>query len=226
MWDYTTAEQVLGEITFTVSSREKQKARTVRQQLWPRAVELSDGSKEGRIAATCVMARELDAPKGAKPIEWRLLTNRQVTSAAEATELIDWYRARWEVEIYFHVLENGCEVEALQLSSIDRLELALALFMVVVWRVTYLMRKGRTCPDLDARLFFDPDEIRGAHLLTKKKMPATPPTLNEVVRLIAQVGGFLGRKSDGEPGAKTIWRGLDQVHAAAETLRALRDGLG
>lgn len=85
---------------------------------------------------------------------------------------------------------------------------------------------GRTCPDLDARLFFDPDEIRGAHLLTKKKMPTNPPTVNEVVRLIAQVGGFLGRKSDGEPGAKTIWRGLDQVHAAAETLRALREGLG
>jgi hypothetical protein len=82
-----------------------------------------------------------------------------------------------------------CEVEALQLSSIDRLEraLALALFMVVAWRITYLMRKGRTCPDLDARLFFDPNEIRGAHLLTKKKMPAKPPTLNEVVRLIAQV---------------------------------------
>lgn len=61
---------------------------------------------------------------------------------------------------------------------------------------------------------------------TKKKLPAEPPTLNDVVRLIAQVGGFLGRKGDGEPGAKTIWRGLDQVHAAAETLRALRDGLG
>jgi hypothetical protein len=100
LWDYTTAEQALGEITFTVSSREKQTARTVRQQLWARAVELSDGSKEGRIAATCVVARELDPPKGAKPIEWRLLTNRQVTSATEATELIDWYRARWEVDIY------------------------------------------------------------------------------------------------------------------------------
>ena len=136
------------------------------------------------------------------------------------------YRARWEIEIYFHVLKNGCEVEALQLSSMARLERALALFMVVAWRITYLMRKGRTCPDLAASLFFDPDEIRGAHLLTKKKMSATPPTLNEVVRMIAQVGGFLGRKSDGEPGAKTIWRGLDQVFAAAETLRALRDGLG
>jgi hypothetical protein len=54
-------------------------------------------------------------------------------------------------------------------------------------------------------------------------MPVAPPTLNEVVRLIAQAGGFLGR---GEPGAKTIWRGLDQVHAAGETLRALREGLG
>jgi hypothetical protein len=98
--------------------------------------------------------------------------------------------------------------------------------MVVAWRVTYLMRKGRTCPDLDAQLFFHPDEIRGAHLLTKKRMPPQPPTLNEVIRLIAQVGGFLDRKRDGEPGVKTIWRGLDQVHAAAERLHALPDGLG
>jgi hypothetical protein len=70
---------------------------------------------------------------------------------------------------------------------------------------------------MEARLFFDADEIRGAQLLTKKKMPAAPPTLNDVVRLIALAGGFLGRKSDGEPGAKTIWRGLDQITAAAET---------
>lgn len=226
LWDYTTAEQPLGEITFTLGGREKQKARTVRQQLWVRSVEIADGSKAGRIRVTCVVAREIDAPKGSKAIEWRLLTNRQVQGVAQAIELIDWYRARWEIEIYFHVLKNGCEVEALQLSAIDRVERALALFMVVAWRITFLMRKGRTCPDLDARLFFDPDEIRGAHLLTKKKMPATPLTLNEVVRLIAQVGGFLGRKSDGEPGAKTIWRGLDQVITAAQTLRALREGLG
>lgn len=145
--------------------------------------------------------------------------------ARTAVELINWYRARREIEIYFHVLKNSSEVEALQLSSLERLERASASFMVVAWRVTYLMRKGRTCPDLDASLFFDPDEIRGAHPLTQKRMPATPPTLNEAARLIALVGGFLGRKSDGEPGAKTIWRGLERVFAAAETLRALRDGL-
>lgn len=225
LWERTTCGTPLGEITFAIGSRENQKGRPVRQQLWACEVEIKDGAK-GRISVTCVVAREVDAPIGVKPIEWRLLTNRIVTTQEQAVELIDWYRARWEIEIYFHVLKNGCEVEALQLSSIERLERALALFMVVAWRITYLMRKGRTCPDLAASLFFDPDEIRGAHLLTKRKMPATPPTLNEVVRMIAQVGGFLGRKSDGEPGAKTIWRGLDQVLAAAETLRALRDGLG
>nr|CUV64233.1 protein of unknown function [Ralstonia solanacearum] len=48
------------------------------------------------------------------------------------------------------------------------------------------------------------------------------PKLNEVLRLVARLGGFLARKGDGEPGAKTIWEGLQKVMTAAETLRALR----
>ena len=225
LWTTTTAGTPLGEIRFTVGGRESQKAREVRQQLWAQRVTLRDG-KKGKLEATCIIAREVAAPKGVRPIEWRLLTNRSADTLEQASELIDWYRARWEIEIYFHVLKNGCEVEELQLSVIDRLERALALFLVVAWRVSYLMRKGRTCPELDAALFFDADEIRGAHLLSKLKMPAKAPTLNEVIRLIAKLGGFLGRKGDGEPGVKTIWKGLDQVYASAETLRALRDGLG
>ena len=125
-------------------------------------------------------------------------------------------------QILFNVLKNGCEVEELQLGTIERLERALALFLVVAWRVAHLMRLGRTCPDLDAHLFFDPDEIRAAYLLTKTRR-ATQPKLNEVLRLIARRGGFLARKSDGEPGAETIWKGLTHVRIAAETLRLLRD---
>jgi len=222
LWDFTSSGAALGEIAFTMPTRGTHKARPVRQQLWARSVDISDG-KRGRIKVTCIVAREIDAPAGTKPLEWRLLTNRTATSAAQVVELIDWYRARWEIEIYFHVFKNGCEVETLQLGAIDRIERALALFMVVAWRITYLMRLGRTCPDLDATLFFSPDEIRGAYLLAKKSKPPQSPKLNEVIRLIAQIGGFLGRKSDGEPGVKTIWRGLDQVMTAAETLQALRE---
>ncbi|SFM00530.1 IS4 family transposase, partial [Rugamonas rubra] len=103
------------------------------------------------------------------------------------------------------------------------IERALALFMVVAWRIAHLMRLGRICPDLDAGLFFDPDEIRGAYLLTKERRPDRPPTLNEVLRLIARVGGFLGRKGDGDPGVKTIWQGIQEVRVAALTIKALRE---
>lgn len=80
----------------------------------------------------------------------------------EAVALIDWYRARWEIEMLFDVMKNACRVEARQLGTIEKLERALALFMVVAWQIAYLMRSGRTCPDIDATLFFDPDEIHSA----------------------------------------------------------------
>ncbi len=107
---------------------------------------------------TCVVAAEVGAPAGVKPIEWRLLTNRKTEDLEAAAELIDWYRARWEIELLFLVLKEGCRVEALQLSTMERVERALALFLVVAWRVARLMRLGRNLPDLEAELLFEADE--------------------------------------------------------------------
>ncbi|MGF6641364.1 hypothetical protein OKW39_008581 [Paraburkholderia sp. MM6662-R1] len=124
----------------------------------------------------------------------------------------------------FNVLKNACRVEALQLSQMERVEKALALYMVVSWRIARLMRLGRTCPELDASLFLAADEIHGAHVLSKKPRPKKPPTLNQMIRMIASLGGFLGRKSDGEPGAKTLWIGMQRVMDAVITIQILRDG--
>lgn len=221
LWSFAQTGEPLGEIVFTMPSRHGQKARPVRQQLWAKRLEIPAG-KTGSVVVTCMVASEVGAPEGVTPVQWRLLTNREAPTLADAIELIDWYRARWEIEMFFNVLKNGCRIEALQLSGIDRLERALALFMVVSWRIAYLMRTGRTSPDLDAALFFDPDEIRGTYLLAKKKPPNTPPSLNEVLRLVATLGGFLARQGDGEPGVKTIWQGLQRVMDAATTLQSLR----
>ena len=222
LWAHTLDGEPLGEISFTTGGRDEKKGRKVRQKLWAKRVELPAG-RGVKVVATCIIAREIDAPADVEPIEWRLLTNRSATTIDEVIELINWYRARWDIEIFFHILKNACKVEAMQLSHIDNLERALAIFMVVAWRIAYLMRLGRTCPDLDASYFFDPDEIRGAYLLTKAKPPDRPPTLNEVLRLVARVGGFLGRKCDGDPGVKTIWQGIQEVRVAALTIKALRD---
>jgi len=210
LWAQVTAGEPLGGIAFTMPSRQGQRARPVRQQVWVERVTLADGAG-GRVEATCLVAREIQAPAGVKPVEWRLLTNRQCVGLDGAIELIDWYRARWEIELFFHVLKNGCRVEALQLSTVSRLELALALFMVVAWRIARLMRLGRSCPDLDAALLFSADEWQAAYILNRKKVPKKPPRLNDVIRLTAILGGFLARKGDGEPGVKTIWLGLQRV---------------
>ena len=222
MWDEVQAQESLGVIEFTLGARPGHKPRVVRQELRVKRVCVSQGAS-GKIDMSCVVASEIDAPADDKPLCWRLLTNRDATTLEQVQELIDWYRARWEIEMFFHVLKTGCRVEALQLASLPKIERSLALFMVVSWRINRLMRLGRTCPDLPASLMFEPDEIKAAYVLTKKALPDKPPKLNDVVRRVAMLGGFLARKHDGEPGVKTIWLGLQRVVDFAAGVRFMRE---
>ena len=222
LWSRVTQGESLGEIRFTLASRQGQRAREVIQNVWAQTLQLPDG-KGGFVRVTCIVAREIDPADGDKPIEWRLLTNLPVESLEQAAQMIDWYRARWEIEMFFHVLKNGCRIEALQLGSIEKIERALVLYMIVAWRIARLMRLGRSCPDLDAQLMFEPDEWKAAYILNKLKIPTTAPTLNEVVRLVARLGGFLARKGDGEPGVKTIWLGMQRILDFAAGVRFSRE---
>jgi hypothetical protein len=125
--------------------------------------------------------------------------------------------------MFFNVLKERCRVERLQLGETGRLQTALVLYMVIAWRINRLMRLGRTLPDLPADLLFEADEWRAAFILNKKKVPKAVPTANTVIRLIAQFGGFLGRKSDGEPGAKTLWLGMRDIAVFMQGLRHARE---
>ncbi|WP_279386435.1 IS4 family transposase [Parazoarcus communis] len=104
------------------------------------------------------------------------LTCRTVTTLEQAAELVDWYRCRWEIETLFHVLKNGCPVEALQLAEVKKLELALVIYLVVAWRQAHLVRLGRVHPELPASEVFDSVEWQAAWLLAEKTPPKkTPP---------------------------------------------------
>jgi hypothetical protein len=98
LWDEVLAGEAWGEIRFILPFRPGQKAREVRQHVWMKRVELSD-SQGGRIQMTCLIAREVGAPEGVKPVEWRLVTNREAETFEAAVEFIDWYRARWEIGV-------------------------------------------------------------------------------------------------------------------------------
>lgn len=221
LWATVLADLPLGENEFMMPSRQGQAARTVRQQVFARPISLPDG-QGGRMRVTCFIAQEVDAPAGVKPVEWRLLTNRPAETFDAIVELIDWYRCRWEIETFFNVLKNGCRVEALQLGHVAKIELALAVYMVVAWRLARLVRMGRTHPELAATALFTVDEWKGAYILAKKPIPETPPTVRDVIRQIAMLGGFLGRKSDGEPGVKTLWLGFQRIRDFVEGVEHMR----
>ena len=77
--------------------------------------------------------------------------------------------------------------------------------------------------ELDATLMFEADEWKAAYILNKQRLPDKPPSLNEVVRLIARLGGFLARKGDGEPGVKTIWLGMQRIIDFAAGIKFSRE---
>ncbi len=99
----------------------------------------------------------------------------------------------------------------------------MSVYMVVAWRLAHLQRMGRIHPDLPANVLLSEDEWKAAYILGKKKPPEKVPPLGEVIRQIAKLGGFLGRKHDGQPGLKTLWKGYMRVREFVEGLRNLRE---
>ena len=230
LWSKVMGGESLGTVEFEMPAGRGRKARVVQQELRAQRVVLKAAGPDkagepGRpaIEMTCVIASEVNVPVGAKPVIWRLLSNRAVQTLEQAAELVEWYRARWEIELLFLVLKEGCRVERLQLGHVDRLETALAMYLIIAWRINRLMRLGRQLPDLPAELFFEDIEWQAAFILNRKKPPKEPPKLNTVVRLIAQLGGFLARKGDGEPGAKTLWLGMREINTFVRGVRFAKE---
>ena len=164
------------------------------------------------IHVHAVLAKEENPPSGEEPIEWLLLTSLPIETFGEATKVLDYYCCRWEIEIYFHVLKSGCKIEELQLERQDRFEVCLALYMIVAWRVLYVLMLGRECPKMRCDAVLSEAEWKSAYVIvTQKAAPATPPTLGIMVKMIAELGGYLNRKHDGPPGPQTMWIGLQRV---------------
>lgn len=220
----------LGEIEFTLPASHLRTQKQVKQTLKACRVALRPPRRTDEaldpIEITVLLAQETHPPKGEEPVTWILLTNLEVTSSEQAIEKIQWYLCRWQIEIYFRILKSGCKIEKLQLEHIDRLRPAIALYMIVAWRVLYLTMLGRECPDLPCDLVYDTQEWQAIYIVTHKKAPPSkPPTINTMIRMMASFGGFLGRKHDGEPGPQTMWIGLQRARdfvLAFEAQNAIR----
>lgn len=165
------------------------------------------------LAVWAVLAQERDAPPGATPLEWMLLTTVAVGSAEDALERLHWYSQRWGIEVLHRTLKSGCRIEDRQLGNAQRLEACLAIDLVVAWRIFYLTKLGREVPQAPCTVYFEELQWQSLMIFTDRNPipPREPPTLREAIRRVAGLGGFLGRKSDKEPGTEVLWRGLQRL---------------
>jgi len=169
------------------------------------------------VTLNFLLVEEATPPTEGKPIRWLLLTTLPVDTFEQAWQCVVWYSFRWLIERFHYTLKSGCRIERLQLETAGRLLNALATYSIVAWRLMWLTYSARLSPDDSCETVLQQVEWK---LLRRKFEPKNrsrrPPSIRQAVRWIAQLGGFLARKGDGEPGLKTLWRGIGVLHHLLE----------
>lgn len=231
LWEQLAAEPVAGELTLQLPRRAQEKPRTTKLAVRFCQVVLHPphrrvgGEKLAPVPLTAVEARELEPPAGKAPIVWVLLTTLPVADFAAAVQCATYYSRRWLIERYHFTLKTGgCRIEDSQLRDFEALTRLLALDCLVSWRLLWLTYLSRVNGEQPCTVAFTELEWRVLHLAVRELDPlflrhnnydqsaGQPPPLHTAVRWLGKLGGFLGRKGDGEPGIKVLWAGLERLH--------------
>jgi hypothetical protein len=158
------------------------------------------------VAQSFVQVCEVDGPGDATEVAWLLMTNLPLDTEEDILRVVDYYVARWIVEVYFRTLKTGCRVERIQLETLDRVKNCLAFYKIIAWRILYLTYLNRTTPNLPCTAVFAECEWKSVWMVAKKQPPPQrPPTLNQFIPLLASLGGYNQRRSDPPPGPQVLW---------------------
>jgi hypothetical protein len=222
LFAHLAAQEPIGDYRCEVPRQPGKRARTALLSLRVSQVHVPpppDQAKyQGRTAPLvlwAIEALEQDPPADQKPICWRLLSTLPVEDAATARLQVRRYHQRWQIELFHRTLKSGCRAEARQLETAERLERCLILDMIVAWRVLALSKVARQpgpSSTLDQWLEEHEWKALWCYIHQRNDPPETPPPIEQAVRWIGQLGGFLGRPRDGHPGAMSLWRGLQRLN--------------
>ncbi|MGL4511513.1 MAG: IS4 family transposase [Lacipirellulaceae bacterium] len=201
----------------TIDLPQTPKRRARRAELEVRALTVALKPPDSRrrlpeVSQQFVQVREVAGPGDETEVSWLLTTSLPVTSEEEVLRVVDYYVARWTVEVYFRTLKTGCRVERIRLETLSRVKNCLAFYKIVAWRVLYLTYLNRTTPELPCTAVFDDCEWKPVWRVTKKKpLPTKPPTLGEFVPLLTSLAGYNNRPSEPPPGPQTFWNALRRM---------------
>lgn len=176
------------------------------------------------VTLWAVWANETTPPEGSEPVEWMLLTTDAVHSTQDALEKLEWYTCRWGIEVWHKVLKSGCRIESRQLEDAENIKRMLAVYSIIAWRIIYAGMLARFLPDAPCSLILEDAEWQALYCTINhtQTLPNQPPTLREAIRMIGRLGGFLGRKADGEPGVQALWIGFRRLHDLTQMYNIMR----
>lgn len=228
IYDLLEELQPVGQITFQTQGGHGKKSREVTQTIrygtfTVKAPSNNIAEKYSDISINLIMVKEIDPPKGYKPVEWILWTTLPVDTIEEVLEIIKMYCLRYKIEVFFKFLKVYCDVEELKLIEASRLKACVTLYMIVAWRLQHIQRLAKSKPDEPCTLTFTELEWKVVYLwkLQKEKLsfdqlPKQAPTQKEFIQILGRLGGHLGRKGDGEIGPKSICEGYAKMSGMVE----------
>jgi len=223
--DQMASQPVVGRYDVEVPARAKRAARVATMVVRWAQVTLKMRHKgtdlKRQLTLWVVQADEVAVRPGQRGLRWTLLTNRPVSTGAEARLVLKGYEARWRIEEMHRAWKRGaCQVEDSELRTMERVARWGTVLAAVATRISRLTYLAREKPEQSADLDFSQDEIDAAILLRRPPgwKPGQSPTLGQMVRWVADVGGYTGKSSGGPPGTTVIGRGLERVKVVAEGL--------
>jgi Transposase DNA-binding/Transposase Tn5 dimerisation domain/Transposase DDE domain len=205
----------------TGSRDQPRESRTAQVEVRAKTVQLCPPDrarvKLAPVTINVVLVREIDPPAGDVPVEWLLLTTLPIESAEQVRQIVQYYTVRFMIEVLFRVLKSGCRVEERRFEHIDRLLPCVAVYLIVAWRTLMVCRLGRSSPELDCEAIFEPAEWKSVWMVVKRgPPPTTPPKLGVMIRLVAQLGGYVNHPGRTDPpGPQTVWLGLQRTRDLA-----------
>ena len=153
-------------------------------------------------------------------LEWRLISTMPVTTAEQAMQYVRWYSYRWRIERFHYILKSGCRLEDLQLRNVKALQKAVIVYSLCAFKIMQMLYLSRKDPGLPCTEYFTQTEWQVLNHMNSKSPVVSQklPTLSQCVVMIAKLGGYIGRNSDGPPGIKNVWRGLQQLNTVVKVI--------
>lgn len=219
LWSYMKKQEIAASVVINVPAQRNRPARNAKLEVRFAELLFTPPQRSPNAQLDSLSKIKLNAiwfyenAADDEGLEWMLLTNVKINDVDDAIKVGQWYKLRWQVECYHRVLKSGCQVENCRLETFNRLKRYLALKSIIAYRLFYLTMLNRANPKLSCEKILAEHEWKALYCYINKttNVPHEPPTVYEAIRLLARLGGFLGRKRDGEPGMTTIWRGWDKL---------------